>query len=137
MSRPTTPAAEVVPLIRTVARLLGEVSLLWLLAASTTASFAPRGVALNAQDQLAIHQTTIGGGLELALPAAALCFGLWWLLTRELLGPLAVGAAGLLAVSLLLPHDLTLYFLPTPLALLLTAFLLNRFPDPEAPRRRG
>ncbi len=124
-------------MIRTIARLLGELSLLWLLAAATTASFAPRGVSLNAQDRVAVHQTTIGGGLALALPAAALCFGLWWLLTRQLLGPLAVASAGLLAVSLLLPHDLTLYFLPAPLTLLVAAFLLHRFPDPGASAGHG
>ncbi len=119
------------------ARLLGRAALIWLLAASATASFAPRGVVLNAQDKLAISQTSVGGGLEVALPAAGLCVGLYWLLSRELLGPLALGAAGLLAVALLLPHDLTVFFLPPPLALLLVAYLLHRYPDPAEERRRG
>lgn len=126
-----------IPLVRTVARLLGELALVWFLAAATTASFAPRGVTLNLQDQLSLHQPGIVGGLTFALPAAALALGLWWLLNREYLGPMAVAAAALLATSLLLPHDLTFYFLPTPLCLLIAAYLLNRFPDPNQPRRRG
>lgn len=111
--------------------------MVWLLAAATAASFAPRTLALNAQDQLAVQQTGMAGGLELALPAAALCFGLWWLLTQEMEGPLALAAAAVLAATLLFPHDLTLYFLPTPLVLLVVAFLFARFPDPATPRRRG
>ena len=118
--------------VRAAAHVLGEVALVWLLAAATTAAFAPRGVTLDIQDQVAISQTSVGGGLEVALPAAALCFGLWWLLSRDFLAPLAVASAALLAVSLLLPHDLTLFFLPPPLALLAAAYLLSRFPAPDA-----
>lgn len=123
--------------VRAVARVLGEVALVWLLAAAATASFAPRGVTLDTHDQVAISQTSVGGGLEVALPAAALCLGLWWLLSRGLLAPLAVASAALLAVSLLLPHDLTLFFLPPPVALLAAAYLLARFPAPDERHRHG
>jgi hypothetical protein len=127
-------------LLRRVARLAGEVALLWLAAAATAASFLPRGVGYNAQDQLGLVPTTAAAGLAVALPSAGICLGLWWLLARGHLGPLAVAAAGILVVALLLPAGLTPYFLPPPLLLLAAAWVLHWVPDPEAdgqPRRGG
>ncbi len=126
-------------LLRKVARVAAEIALVWLVAACTTAAFAPRGTAINAQDQLFIPATTAVGGLLVALPAAGICIGLWWLLVREYLAPLALGAAGVLVVALLLPKGMTAFFLPPPVVLLVAAWILRWVPDRpgEGDRRAG
>ena len=121
---------------RAVAHLIGEVAVLWLLAASTAASFLPRGFGLNTQDHLALLTPGFASGIGVALLAAAGCAGLWWLLGRELVNQLAMASLAVLALALVLPGGLTTYFLPGPLGLLLAAFLLSRFPgDDGAPWR--
>ncbi len=110
-------------------------SLVWLLAAGVTSAFAPRGVALNSQDLLTIPAVSAAAGLLVALPAAAICLGLWWLLRHAFYGPLAVAAGALLVLALLLPHDLTVFFLPPPLGLLISSWLLTH--GRGWPPRRG
>lgn len=109
-------------------RIVGEIALLWLFAAAATASFAPRGVNVGVGNQTQIAATGIGGALVVLLPAAGICLGLWWLLTQRLAGPLALGAAAVFVLALLLPHDLTLFFLPPPCGLAVAAWLLRRAP---------
>jgi hypothetical protein len=119
-------------MLRRIARVVGEIALVWLVAASTAASFAPRGISLDVRDQLQIASPSAFGGLAVAIPAAGLCAGLWWLLSREYLAPLAVASAGLLVAALLLPSGLTGYFLPPPLALLAVAWVLRWAPAEDA-----
>ncbi len=121
--------------MRRVARAAGELALLWLAAAASTASFAPRTAGLNAQNHFAVQATGLGSGLMVAVPAVLLCGGLWWLLRHGLAGPLAMGAAAVLAAALLVPHGLNFYFLPPPLVLLAVAWVLWR--HPEAGSRGG
>jgi hypothetical protein len=125
--------------VRGLARVLGEVAVLWLLAAGATASFLPRGFGPNAEDRLVLLQPSFWSGVGVAAGVAAGCAGLWWLVTRELPSQLGLAALGLLALSLVLPGGLTPFFLPAPLALLLCAFLQARFPDDDgaAPPRSG
>ena len=118
-----------------MARAAGELALLWLAAAGSTAAFAPRTAGLNAQDHFAVASTGVQSGLLVAIPAILLCGALWWLLRNGLLGPLALGAAAVLAAALLLPHGLNFYFLPPPLVLLAVAWVLWRHPEPAS--RRG
>jgi hypothetical protein len=108
---------------------VGELSLVWLLAASIAASFLPRGVALTAHHQAVLLQPSALGGIAVALIGLAGCAGLWWLLSHELLSQLALAACALIALALVLPGGLTPYFLPPPLGLLAAAFLISRFPD--------
>ncbi len=115
--------------LRRGARATGELALLWLAAAGSTAAFAPRTAGLNAQDHFAVMPTGVGSGLMVAVPAVVLCGGLWWLLRNGLLGPLALGAAAVLAAALLLPHGLNFYFLPPPLVLLAVTWVLWRHPE--------
>lgn len=121
--------------IRKATRLVAEIALVWLVAAGTTASFTPRGTALDAHDQMFIPAISLLGGLAVALPAAGICLGLWWLLLREHLGPLALASAGVLVVALLLPRGLTVFFLPPPIVLLLASWILYRVPDPARDHR--
>ena len=118
--------------IRRAARLAAEVALVWLAAACTTAAFAPRGTALDAHDQMYIPAVSMLGGLVVALPAVGVCAGLWWLLSRQYLGPLALASAGLMVLALLLPRGMTVFFLPPPIVLLATSWVLVRVP--EGPR---
>jgi len=121
-----------IPVTRRVARWAGELALIWLLAAATAASFLPRGVGLNTQDQLQITTPGTFSGLLIAIPAAGLCAGLWWLLTNSYYLPLAVAATGLLVAALLLPRGLPVFFLPSPLVLLASAWVLRWAPpDPD------
>lgn len=115
-------------------RLIGELSLLWLLAAAVTAAFAPRTVLFNAASQINIPGTTVGAGLTVVVPAVGICFGLWWLLRHGFAGPLAVAAGGIFVLALVLPHPMTGFFLPPPFGLALAAWLLRGTPggvDPE------
>jgi len=123
-------------LLRRAARLVGDLALIWLVAAATTASFLPRGVQLNLQDQMQISSPSALGALLVALPAAGLCIGLWWLLSHDYFAPLAVASAGLLVAALFLPNGLTAFFLPPPLALLGVAWVL-RWAPPDPPDATG
>ena len=109
-------------------RIIGEVSLLWLLAAAATASFAPRGVNVGAGNQTQIAATGLGGALVVLVPAVAICLGLWWLLAHRMPGPLALGAVAVFVLALLLPRDLTLFFVPPAFGLAVAAWLLRRAP---------
>jgi hypothetical protein len=120
-------------LVRRVARWVGEFAIIWLAAAATAASFLPRGVQLNAQDQLGLSSPSAWGSLLVAIPAAGLCAGIWWLLARDYYLPLAVAAAGLLVAALFLPGGLTIYFLPSPLLLLAVAWVLRWAPGGDEP----
>lgn len=62
------------------------------------------------------------------LPAAAICAGLWWLLIHRFLAPLAVAAAGVFVLALVLPHGMTLFFLPPPFGLAVAAWLSRAAP---------
>ena len=115
--------------MRKAARLAAEIALVWLVAACTTAAFAPRGTALDARDQMYIPAVSVLGGLMVALPAAGICIGLWWLLIRGHLGPLALASAGVLVVALLLPRGMTTFFLPPPVVLLVASWILYRVPE--------
>jgi hypothetical protein len=115
-------------MLRHIARLAGEIAVVWLAAAATAASFLPRSVTLNAQDQLQLAAPSTLGALLFALPATGLCVGLWWLLTRDYHLPLAVASAALLVAVVLLPGGLTLFFLPPPLILLAAAWILHWAP---------
>ncbi len=115
--------------VQGVARIVGEISLLWLLAASAAAAFLPRGVTLNAQHQAIFINPSVFGGVAVALVGLLGSAALWWLLSREMLSQLALAACALLALALVLPGGLTAYFLPPPLGLLATAFLLSRFSE--------
>ncbi len=115
--------------MRKAARLAAEIALVWLAAACTTAAFAPRGTALDAHDQMYIQAVSMLGGLAVALPAAGICAGLWWLLLRDHLGPLALASGGLMVVALLLPRGMTTFFLPPPIVLLVASWILLRVPE--------
>ena len=125
-------------MVRRVARLAGEVAVVWLAAAATAASFLPRSVSLNTQDKLQLVAPSTLGALLFALPAAGVCIGLWWLLTHEYHLPLAVAAASLtVTIILLLPGGLTVFFLPPPLILLAVAWVLRWAPpDGQGPGGR-
>lgn len=122
---------------RRFARLLGEVAILWLAAATATAAFLPRGFGAVGPNRLGLLLPSLAGGVGVAVLGAAGCAGLWWLLARELASQLGLAALGVLAVSLLLPGGLTPFFLPGPLALLLSAFLMARFPEGAGPQGGG
>ena len=122
--------------VRSVARWIGEIGLLWLMAATATAAFLPWGFGLNALDQPAFVNPTTLQGLAVAAAGLGITVALWWLLTREMANQLALAAMGLLALAFVLPGGLTTYFLPPPLLLLLAAFLIARFPAAGPPRPR-
>lgn len=115
-----------------IARWIGELSLVWLFAATASAAFLPRGVGLDAQDQAALLNPSLLSGLAVLVLGLAACAALWWLLRRNLLNQLALAACAVLALALVLPGGLTLYFLPPPVGLLVSAFLLSRFGDDAA-----
>ncbi len=118
-------------MIRGVARVLGMVSIIWLLAAVSTAAFVPRGPGINAQDQITILSASIGGAILVIAIGVAVCGALAYMLTHSLTGPLLLSCAGLIALALVLPRGLTPFFLPPPIGLLLSAWLLMAFPDPN------
>lgn len=108
-----------------------------MIAATTAAAFLPRGITLNAQDQFQLSAPSALGGLLVALPAAGLCLGLWWLLSCDYYLPLAVSSAGLLVAALFLPRGLPVFFVPAPLVLLGTAWVLRWSPPDRTPGGTG
>jgi len=113
--------------VRDVARVLGWASIVWLLAAVSTAAFVPSGPGLNAQDQITILPPSLGLTILIIVIGLGVCLALGYLLIHALTGPLLVCCAGLIALALLLPRGLTPFFLPPPLGLLLSAWLLFAF----------
>lgn len=116
-------------LVRQVARFIGTASLIWLLAAISTAAFLPRGSGLNNQDQWYLVSAGAVGAVLIILLGVAACLGIGYLLRYELDGPLLLSAVGLVVLALVLPSGLLLFFLPPPVGLLISGGLLRAFPE--------
>jgi len=122
--------------VRQLARGLGLLSIIWFLAAMSTAAFVPRGPGVDAQDRLVMLSASLGSSVLILLAAVAASGALVYLLLHSLTGPLLLSCAGLIALALLLPAGLTPYFLPPPIGLLASAWLLTAFPDAHPPTGR-